>query len=45
MNKNRGILMPIASLPNALGVGDFGGSAYAFVDLLVKAKFSYWQLF
>ena len=44
MNKNRGILMPIASLPNALGVGDFGGSAYAFVDLLVKAKFSYWQL-
>ena len=44
MNKNRGILMPIASLPNVCGVGDFGGSAYAFVDLLVKAKFNYWQI-
>lgn len=44
MNKNRGILMPIASLPNVCGVGDFGGSAYAFVDLLVKAKFNTWQL-
>jgi len=44
--KNRacGILLHITSLPSKYGIGDFGPEAYKFVDFLVRARQSYWQL-
>lgn len=39
-----GILMPIFSLPSPHGIGTFGKEAYRFVDFLVKAGQSYWQV-
>lgn len=39
-----GILLPISSLPSAYGIGAFDGSAYEFVDTLVKAGQSFWQI-
>ena len=32
--KERGILLPIFSLPSKYGVGDFGFEAYEFIDIL-----------
>lgn len=42
--KKEGIFLPIFSLPNKYGIGDFGKSAYEFVDLLASYKLSYWQI-
>jgi len=42
--RSAGILMPITSLPSDYGVGTMGKEAYDFVDFLVKAKQSYWQI-
>lgn len=39
-----GVLMPISSLPSPYGIGTFGKSAYDFVDILVRAKQSFWQI-
>jgi len=39
-----GVLLHISSLPSPFGIGDFGPSAYRFVDFLVKARQSYWQI-
>ncbi|MEZ5306646.1 MAG: 4-alpha-glucanotransferase [Pyrinomonadaceae bacterium] len=39
-----GVLLHPTSLPNEFGIGDFGDSAYRFVDLLARAKQSYWQV-
>lgn len=36
--------MPVASLPSLHGIGDFGPSSYEFVDFLVDAGFSIWQI-
>ena len=46
MDKKRsaGILLPILSLPSEYGIGTLGKEAYHFVDFLVKAKQSYWQV-
>ena len=46
MEKQRsgGVLMPIFSLPGDYGVGSFGAGAYAFVDLLSRGGFRYWQV-
>jgi 4-alpha-glucanotransferase len=32
------------SLPGSFGIGDLGESAYEFVDFLVEAGQSYWQV-
>lgn len=42
--RKSGILMHISSLPNEYGIGKMGREAYAFVDFLVKAKQSCWQI-
>ena len=42
--RESGILMHISSLPGAYGVGSMGKSAYDFVDFLVAAGQSYWQI-
>lgn len=39
-----GILMPVASIPTAYGIGDFGEASYQFVDLIAKAEFDIWQI-
>ena len=39
-----GILLHPTSLPGALGSGDFGADAYKFVDWLVSAGQTYWQV-
>lgn len=44
MKRSAGILMPISSLPSKHGIGTFGKEAYEFIDFLVKAKQTYWQI-
>lgn len=39
-----GILMHISSLPSPYGIGTMGREAYKFVDFLVSAKQTYWQI-
>jgi 4-alpha-glucanotransferase len=39
-----GILLHVTSLPSYGGVGDFGPSAYAFVEFLAAAKQRLWQV-
>ncbi len=39
-----GILMPISSLPSPYGIGCFSKEAYAFVDWLVQAGQTFWQI-
>lgn len=45
-NKTRtsGILLAISSLPGNYGIGSLGASARRFVDFLVAAKQTYWQI-
>ena len=40
----KGLLLPIFSLPNKYGIGDFGKEAFYFIDLLKKNKFNAWQI-
>ncbi len=39
-----GILLHPTSLPGEYGIGDFGSEAYSFVDFLVDAGQTYWQI-
>ena len=39
-----GVLLPVASLPSAYGIGCFSKEAYEFVDKLKAAGQSYWQI-
>lgn len=39
-----GILMHMTSLPSNFGIGDFGPTAYKFVDFLEESRQSYWQI-
>ncbi len=39
-----GILLHPTSLPGPYGIGDLGPAAFAFVDKLVKAGQTYWQI-
>jgi len=39
-----GILLHPTSLPSPYGIGDLGRTAYEFVDFLVQAKQTYWQV-
>ena len=39
-----GVLASVTSLPGPHGIGDFGESSYAFVDLLSENGFSLWQI-
>ncbi|MDO4198801.1 MAG: 4-alpha-glucanotransferase [Erysipelotrichaceae bacterium] len=44
MKKEAGILMPVLSLPNPYGCGDFGKEAYQFVDRIADIGFKIWQI-
>ncbi len=39
-----GILLHVISLPGKYGIGTLGKEAFEFVDFLVKAKQTYWQI-
>jgi 4-alpha-glucanotransferase len=39
-----GILLHVTSLPGPNGAGDFGASAYQFVDSMVRARQGIWQV-
>jgi len=43
-DRGGGILLHPTSLPGSFGSGDFGPNAYRFVDWLVSAGQSYWQV-
>ena len=42
--KEKGILLPIYSLPSKYGIGDFGYEAYEFVDILSQNGIKYWEI-
>lgn len=42
--KQAGILCPISALPGSQGVGDFGRTAYQFVDYIARANIKLWQI-
>lgn len=44
MKRASGVLMHISSLPGGDGIGNFGQSAYDFVDFLKETKQTYWQI-
>lgn len=44
MKRSSGILMPVSSLPSKYGIGTLGKEAYNFIDFLVRADQSYWQV-
>ncbi len=44
MKRASGILLPVASLPSKYGIGCFSKEAYDFIDKLVLAGQSYWQI-
>src|SRR3982750_2233255 len=46
INKKRlsGVLLPPTSFPGPYGIGDLGPEAYKFVDFLVAAGQSLWQV-
>ncbi|MBQ6559519.1 MAG: 4-alpha-glucanotransferase [Erysipelotrichaceae bacterium] len=44
MKRTSGILLPIFSLPSRYGIGTLGKEAYKFIDFLVEANQSYWQV-
>jgi len=42
--RGSGILLHITSLPSPFGIGDFGDSAFRFIDYLESAGQKYWQI-
>ena len=42
--KEKGILLPIYSLPSKYGIGDFGYEAYDFIDILSQNNIKYWEV-
>ena len=44
MKRRSGILLPIFSLPTKYGIGDFGKSAYNFIDFLKESKQTLWEI-
>ena len=42
--RSSGVLCHPSSFPGRYGIGDFGDAAYEFVDFLVKAGQSWWQI-
>jgi 4-alpha-glucanotransferase len=43
-NRSSGLLLHPTSFPGPYGIGDLGESAYKFVDFLIEAKQSLWQV-
>ena len=44
INRTSGLILHPTALPSNYGIGDFGSSAYEFVDKLSKSKTQIWQV-
>ncbi len=44
MERSAGVILHPSSLPNRVGIGNFGNSAYRFVDFLSNSGFKIWQM-
>lgn len=44
MTRRAGVLLNIASLPSAYGIGDIGGEAYKWIDRIADMGFTVWQI-
>lgn len=44
MMRSSGVLLSVTSLPSKYGIGCFSRAAYDFVDWLVEAGQTYWQI-
>src|SRR5262245_58084676 len=44
LERSSGILLHLSSLPVPHGIGDLGAEAVAFLDYLVDAKQTWWQM-
>ena len=44
MNRQTGILCPIASLNGEFGIGQLGKSAFEFIDFLAECGYTHWQI-
>ncbi|MFP6899737.1 MAG: 4-alpha-glucanotransferase [Opitutales bacterium] len=42
--RSSGLLLHVSSLPSPFGVGNLGSGAQSFLEFLVEAGFSYWQV-
>jgi 4-alpha-glucanotransferase len=42
--RGSGVLLRISALPSPYGIGDLGGSAYTWIDLLKEARQGWWQI-
>lgn len=42
--RRAGVMLPLASLPSAHGVGDMGEAAYRLIELLAQSHVRYWQI-
>lgn len=42
--KEKGVLLPVFSLPSKYGIGDFGNEAYEFIDILSENNITYWEV-
>lgn len=42
--RSSGVLLPVFSLPSPYGIGCFSKEAYEFIDRLVEAKQTWWQI-
>ena len=42
--KEKGVLLPVFSLPSKYGIGDFGYEAYEFIDILSENGIRYWNI-
>ena len=42
--RGSGVLLHPTSLPGRYGIGDLGQEAFRFVDFLVRARQSFWQV-
>ncbi len=42
--RQAGLLLSVTSLPGKYGIGDFGASAFTFIDLIKSAGFGLWQI-
>ncbi len=43
-SRSSGVQLPISSLPSSTGIGNFGSSAYQFVDFLKASGMRVWQI-
>lgn len=44
LERGSGILMHVSSLPGEMGIGDFGKTAYEFIDFLKSSNQKFWQI-